>query len=86
MADIKGNKVSTTAGKCKHDEKSCDHWKWCSYTKHEACASFKQKRKKSGSGVSCGKCRRKEEDNCKFICLRRDVVEGNVNVEIEEVD
>jgi hypothetical protein len=86
MKKTKSEAVPIVSGKCKHDMKSCDHWKWCDYTKHEACGSFKQKRKKSGSGVSCGKCRLKEENACKFVCLRRDIIEGNVKVEVEEVD
>jgi len=86
---VQTNKVkedSVHYGMCKHDLKKCDHWKWCKETKHGMCGSFKQKKKKSGSGVSCGKCLLKQENRCNFICFRRDINEGNVKIEVEEVD
>jgi hypothetical protein len=71
-------------GKCKWDMKSCEHWRWCTYNKHEACASFKHKRGKLGSGVSCGKCNLQDLGKCNFVCLKRDVLYGNSKVEVAE--
>ncbi len=79
------NKSNRPRGVCRWDSKKCDHWMLCQYNKHEACGSYKRNNeKKSGSGVSCGKCQLKADNTCKFICLRRDIVENGVDIEVEE--
>lgn len=79
------SKTTRTRFTCEHDGKKCDHWMLCTFNKHEACGSFKRNNaKKSGSGVSCGKCQLKADNTCNFVCLRRDIVENGVNMEVEE--